>query len=339
MKIAIVKPDHLGDFIIAIPAIRGLLARQHELTLYIASGTIPLARHHFPQLEIVPLDLPHLHRKLAGSKWTEAYRALGTLRAFDVVLFLRCDGFLTPQNFSEWTDYALFIEDRPGRHQSQLEQSAVIPVSGVYDIDEIFFGEQCPTFPRTPQAVVFAIGTGFPFKKWSPLNWAELGQTLRRCGTKVEILVGPSEIWEGGMIARAIGLDSKNNVFVGGNDFRALEQWLTGFDLVVAVDGGSAHLCSTVKPILTVFGPSPAARFAPIGASNRIVTRELICSPCVGFDARALNACMSRECMYGLHACDVLNALTLPSALPGQSCTLPGREGVKVKFGLSAAFP
>ncbi|MCX7899553.1 MAG: hypothetical protein N2444_05645, partial [Methylocystis sp.] len=242
MKIAVVKPDHLGDFIIAIPAVRALLARNHEVTLFIASGNRALARHYFPQLETVALDLPHLNRKLSDSNWTVAYKALGMLRSFDMVLFLRRDGFLTPENFSEWTDYALFIDDRADRHQSQLEHSTILPVSGDYDIDEMFFGANSPIFPSAPQAVAFAIGSGFPFKKWSPLSWAELGQALRRGGARVEILVGPGEIWEGQMIARAIGLDPRASVFVGGNDFSALEQWLEDFDLVIAVDGGSAHL-------------------------------------------------------------------------------------------------
>lgn len=337
MKIAVVKPDHLGDFIIAIPAIRALLARNHEVTLFIASGNKALARHYFPQLEIVALDLPHLHRKLTESNWTDAYKALGMLRKFDMVMFLRRDGFLTPENFSEFTDYALYIEDRLDRHQSQLEHAAILPVTGDYDVDEMFFGAHSPTFPSAPGAVAFAIGSGFPFKKWSPLSWAELGQALRRGGAKLEILVGPGEIWEGEMIARATGLDPRASVFVGSGDFRALEQWLEHFDLVIAVDGGSAHLCSTRKPILSVFGPSPASRFAPIGAYNRVVTRELSCSPCVGFDARALNACMSRECLYGLNVQDVLDTLSLPAALPGQSRTLREDESVQVKFGISSS--
>ena len=339
MKIAVVKPDHLGDFVIALPAIRALLAKKHEVTLYIASGNFALARHHFPGVELVALDLPHLHHKLMNSKWTAAFRSLGGLRRFDLVFFMRLDGFFTPENFSQWTDYALFIEDRGDRHQARLERSAVAPVTGDYDIDDLFFGAARPEFPREPKSVAFAIGTGFPFKKWSPLSWAELGQSLRRRGVRVEILVGPSETWEGGLIARAIGIDERDHVFVGGNDFHALEQWLEGFELVIAVDGGSAHLCSTVKPVLSVFGPSPATRFAPIGVCNRIVTRELSCSPCVGFDAGSLNACMSRECLYGLGAPDILATLALPSALPGQSHGLPGRESVKVKFGLSAAPP
>ncbi|CAN2536337.1 hypothetical+protein [Methylocapsa aurea] len=336
MKIAVVKPDHLGDFVIAVPAVRALVAKGHEVTLYIASGNFALARHYFADIELVALNLPHLNRKVPPDDWTLVYRTLGRLRSYDLTLFLRRDSFLVPENICQWTDYALVIEDRRDRHQSQLEQKAIAPVAGNYDIEKLFFGGASPTFPRAPKSVAFAIGTGFPFKKWSPLAWAELGLALRRRGAHVEILVGPSEIWEGGLIARAMGADDKAHVFVGSSDFHALEQWLANFDLVVAVDGGSAHLCSTIRPILSVFGPSPARRFAPIGSYNRIVTRDLGCSPCVGFDAYALNACMSRECLYGVGALDVLGALVLPSALPGQSLDLPNSRAVKVKFGSSA---
>lgn len=336
MKIAIVKPDHLGDFILATPAIRALRAAGHETSLFLATGNFALARHHFPDAELVPVDLPYLNRKLDSKSWSGAYRSLGRLREFDLVLFLRRDWFLQPGNFCDWTDYGLTIEDRLDRHQTQLEQAIAEPVCGVYNIDEMLTGATPRPYPVAPRSIVFAIGTGFPFKKWSPLGWVELAQKLLAAGKSVQILSGPGEIAESAFIARAAGLDQRRDVFVGGADFSALDQWLADHDATVAVDGGSAHLCSLATPVVTLFGPSPARRYAPTGARNRIVTRGLGCSPCVGFDARALNACMSRECMYGLRAGHVLEALMMRPALPGEQRMLDAARGVSVRFGVSA---
>ena len=337
LKIAVCKPDHLGDFVLALPALRQLQAAGADLTLFIASGTVELARHTCPSAQIVTLDLPSLRRDPTPLAWSGAYRALGKLNAFDAVVFLRRDAVLRPENFAQWTEAAFFIEDRGDRHQARLEHDVIANLFGPYDIDATFFGGRAMHFPAAPRAVVFAIGAGFPHKKWSPLLWAELGQLLQGRGIAVRILAGPGEIAESHVIARALGLEVAEGVFVGGRDFQALETWLEACDVVIAVDGGSAHLCSRQKPVLSLFGPSPIARYAPIGAHNRAVTQALACSPCAGFDHRVVNACLSRECLYGLRAQSVLDALFLPAAAPGDIVLLPGRDQARVRFGLSAA--
>ena len=339
MKIAVVKPDHLGDFILAIPAIRALLAKNHVVTLFIASGNVALARSYFPELEIVSLDLPYLVRKLDQKAWSPAYRKLGALRGFDLVFFLRRDDFFDHANIHNWTTSGFLIEDRHDIHQTQLEKAIVARVTGDFSIDRMFFQGAPEPFPRALRSVAFAIGAGFPFKKWSPLAWAELGQMLLQREARVQLLVGPGEIAEGKLIARAIGLDDARDVYVGSQDFRALKQWLQTHDLVVAADGGGAHLCSDVKPIVSVFGPSPPRRFSPTGAYNRVVTRGLSCSPCMGLHARGVNACMSRECLYGLSPTHVLAAMHLRSQPPGASESIDAQRGVTVEFGLSAAPP
>lgn len=336
MKIAVVKPDHLGDFILALPAIRALLAQEHDLTLFVSTANLALARHHFPALELVPLDLPYLTRRETAGGWSRAYAALGRLRAFDLVVFLREDGFMNAQNFREWTDYAINIRTNEQVHQTRIEHDAVSQIVGDYDV-EGFFGANPPDdFSGRPAAVALAIGAGFPFKKWSPLAWAELAQILIERGVRVRLLSGPMEMGEAALIARSSGLDPAKDIFVGGSDFGALDQWVREHDLVVAVDGGSAHLCSLSRPVLSIFGPSPARRYCPVGVFNRVVTRQLPCHPCAGFDARALNACFTRECMYGLRPAHVIEAMAMRPGLPGFSRPLTG-AGARVHFGLSAA--
>ncbi len=336
-KIAVCKPDHLGDFILAIPALRSLERAGFDFTLYIASANFNLARYHFPQVDLVAVDLPYLRRDATQGAWSSAYKSLGSLRKFDLVLFLRRDAFMAPANFAQWSDTALFIEERDDCHQTHLEHAVVSQLTGGYNVEDVFFGGRDVKFPTRPQTVVFAIGAGFPHKKWSPLYWAELGQMLRARDMAVRILSGPGEVAESRIIAKASGIDAERDVIVGSNDFTAIRQWLNECDVVVAADGGSAHLCSLYKPVLSVFGPSPVARYAPIGMNNRVVTRALTCSPCVGFDLKIINACMSRECLYGLQSQQVLDALLMPSYLPGQTMILAGSD-VHLAFGLSAQF-
>lgn len=337
LDVAVCKPDHLGDFVLALPALRQLTRMGCRLTLFIAPGNAKLARHLLPDAEIVALAMPYLKRDAGAEVWASAFKALGRLRAFDIVFFLRRDKFLTPERFAQWTDYAFFIEDRLDRHQTQLEHDAVAQVTGVYDVDALFFGDRDIVFPRAPRKIAFAIGAGFPHKKWSPLAWSALGHRLRDRGIALRLLSGPGEVAESRLVARATGLDDERDVFVSSDDFKALDQWLDEVDLVVAADGGSAHLASLRRPVVAVFGPSPYRRFAPTGAANRVVTRSLACSPCVGFEISTVNACLSRECLYNLPATDVDEALFYPSMLPGDHAPLTGGRGTHVHFGLSAA--
>jgi heptosyltransferase-2 len=335
MKVAVVKPDHLGDFILALPAIRALRADGHDVTLFIASGNKALASYYFPDVEQVAVDMPYLKRGGDGD-WNAVYRALGRLREYDIVVFLRNDQFLQHENYRNWTDYGFQIEARDDRHQTQLERAVVRQIAGDYDIEDLFYTRAPSRFATSPTSVVFAVGTGFPFKKWSPLAWAELAQAYLARGVAVRLLAGPAEVAECQLIARAAGLDAQRDIFVGGSDFAALDQWLAQSDYTIAVDGGSAHLCSVTMPVVSVFGPSPARRFCPTGSYNRVISRELKCHPCVGFDARALNACLSRECMLGLRAAHVLEGCALPAALPGTSAPLGGGAAI-LRFGFSVA--
>jgi len=48
-SIAILKPDHLGDLVLSVPAIRAVRARYRNITLFVASSSRPLAGFLFPE--------------------------------------------------------------------------------------------------------------------------------------------------------------------------------------------------------------------------------------------------------------------------------------------------
>ena len=85
-------------------------------------------------------------------------------------------------------------------------------------------------------------------------------------------------------------------------------------DWVVASDGGAGHLCSLAVPILSIFGGSPFRRYAPFGRRNRLMTQELPCSPCCQYMSRAINGCLSIECLVGITPRQVLASATRDAA-------------------------
>src|SRR6516165_6883942 len=63
MRIAVLKPDHLGDLVLAAPAIATLQRRFDDVTLLCHPDTAALARHLFAGLALFPVLLPHLDRR------------------------------------------------------------------------------------------------------------------------------------------------------------------------------------------------------------------------------------------------------------------------------------
>src|SRR5262245_40356483 len=89
MRIAVLKPDHLGDLVLAAPAIAALQRRFDDVTLLCHPDTVALARHLFPALALRPVLLPHLDRE---RQLDAKARPLADLRdEFDLWICLRWD--------------------------------------------------------------------------------------------------------------------------------------------------------------------------------------------------------------------------------------------------------
>jgi heptosyltransferase-2 len=88
-RVAIVKPDHLGDLVLASPAMRAIWNRfGGGVEFFVSSATIPLLRYFFPgAAEVHRTDLSHLAK---GHSVNITALELGDrLRRFDTVFFLR----------------------------------------------------------------------------------------------------------------------------------------------------------------------------------------------------------------------------------------------------------
>lgn len=60
MKITILKPDHLGDLVLSIPAINKILEIGQEINLFCNPDTFFLAKFLFPNIKLFPISFPHL---------------------------------------------------------------------------------------------------------------------------------------------------------------------------------------------------------------------------------------------------------------------------------------
>ena len=313
MRLAVVKPDHLGDLVLASAAVRALAAVHPDLTLFVSTRSRGLANWLFPSLEVRALDLPHLAKADAEDPPPP------DLSGYDAVAFLRRDGVMTPR----WADlrtrrYAMFVEDH-ATHQSLLDYGVVREFAPAYDIDACFFADAgagvAQKARREPQRVGLSIGSGFYTNVWPLVRWVELAKLLARRGVGTWVVCGPAEIAAAHVLLDAAGL-GRDRLILGGADFATFSAAVDELDLVVGSDGGTAHLCSLTTPVLSIFGSSPVRRYAPFGRVNTVVSQMLNCSPCIQYSARLVNGCAGVECMAAIKADDILAAIDRRSESP-----------------------
>ena len=294
-KVAVVKPDHLGDLILSSPAIRAAQRHFGAICLFVSDRTRPLAKFLFPEIELRSINFPHLMRRNAtASDMDSVARALGE---FELILWLRNDPFIGPFSRQLKVEQG-FTSDNYFTHESANQKDMIRSYVENYSRTQLFSAVPI-RWPAVIRKVGLCIGSGFPANYWPNVFWLQFALTLLKSGLELVLIAGPDETSAVSLLSRALK-GGFSRVVVGGADFRAFLDEIDDVDLVIATDGGSAHLCSLQKPVLSIFGSSPWRRYAPFGRENVVLTRDLTCSPCCNFSMEEVNGCMTRECIVGL---------------------------------------
>lgn len=327
--VTVLKPDHLGDLVLSAPAIRALQAAGREVRLHVAPASEPLARYLFPDIiRISTVQFQHLSRKpvpppdLAGLV-EDAQRS-------DILICLRSDQVIETL-LKDLSLDCLALPRNPLVHETENQRMLLTPVIGGYSRTRHFSGGPIG-IGQARRHVALCISAGFPTNRWPNLHWLGLASLLGKAGVFITLVGGPSERGDLALLSRLLqGIPHR--VIEGGRDFGRFLHALEEVDLVVASDSGTAHICSLVKPICSIFGPSPWRRYAPFGRNNLLMTRDEVCSPCAQFSSRIVNGCASRECMTAWTPTAVARfVLDLdPAPLVG--------SGIRIETGVSHRHP
>jgi heptosyltransferase-2 len=313
VKVGILKPDHLGDLVLASPAIAALRRRFTDLTLFCHPKSIGLAEHLFPGLPARPVLFPHLDKDRTsdrGASWRLRAALWGQV---DLLICLRWDEHI------QCLVAGLDCDCRGGggasidTHVAVEHRRVVFPYTDGYDVltSYLYLGCPSPARPARLGAVGLCIAAGFHLNTWPLCHWLDLATRLHRQGITTVVLGGPAEATRLHVLATAIHerLGYHPRVLTGGRDFGGfLRAVAEAVDLVVATDSGTAHLAALVRPVVSLFGGSPWRRFAPLGRDNVVLSRHYPCSPCSQFVRDRVNLCHTQECLVNLlprqvHAC------------------------------------
>jgi heptosyltransferase-2 len=301
MRAAIVKPDHLGDLVLASPAIRAISYACAETTLFVSSGSLALARYLFPEISAFrTADFPYLARRPVANLPVGALAR--ELDPFETVFILRDDPVMQALA-RECKRRTVQVAGSIYAHESWSQKQAVSAVIGDYSRHELFSTRRI-AWPSDIRRVGLCIAAGFPTNRWSHNQWFELALRLSEVGVTISLIGGPMEVADLRLLSHLLA-PLPHETITGSSDLATFLAAIDQLDLVVAVDGGTAHLCSLRRPVCSLFGPSPWRRYAPFGAENVVITRDLVCSPCLQFSADEVNGCLTRECLAALGSREV----------------------------------
>lgn len=291
-------PNHLGDVVMALPAIRAA----GQADVIVARWLVPLlemARRSDPQsgiAEILPLD----------RGWRGLLRAAARLRALRYV-----QGVLLTPSFSSALLFRLAgVRERRGTPSDGRKRLLTDPVpltageglhrAALYEALVTDTRPSRPPLPRlrvgeaersewhalvarddAPLVGVFP-GSNSSSRRWDPERFEALVRRLRRRHFRVAVFGGPNERALTREVAGRHGID-----LGGRTGINVLAAGLADCALLVTNDSGPMHLAAAVgTPVVALFGPGDPAATGPLGDVHTVVRAAWL--PCI--------ACVKNEC-------------------------------------------
>lgn len=324
-------PNHLGDLIMALPALQAAPSAD----LVVATWLTPLAALLPRTGSVIPLE-----RGRAG--FIAALRTLRSRRyesgvllppSFSSALLFRAAGVRRIRGAATDGRRLLLTDAMPrehlrDRHRSLLYRELVLgrdepgqaplpPVLPVPDAQRRRWREQRARLAAAtgvqrddgPRVGIFP-GSNAPSRRWDAARFAGVASGLAAAGVQVEVYGGPGERRITGHVAGDVALDAG-----GATDLPMLAAALSECDILVTNDSGPMHLAAAVGTrTLVVSGPADTKETAPGGPGHVYLQRlDLPCVPCVKNECPRRGAGFilpeaERECLRLIEVPEVLTA-------------------------------
>lgn len=323
-RVLVVRPDHLGDLLFTVPALRLLRAwlPQARITALVGPWAAEVLERS-PYVDAVQTcSFPWFDRGPKGPSWgpyQQVVREGARLRTekYDIALVLRFDhwwgalltalagipqrvGYDVPEcrpNLSHPVPYL------GGRHEVEQNVRLVAAACG-RPVPKRGQGAAAGLpleFPCSSQEdaaakgrlgehgirplVALHVGAGAPVKLWPPDHFARVGNALQERYGAQTVLTGSQA--EAGLVDQVAAGLLHPPIRVVGAPLGEVAAVLRSCRLVVGVDSGVLHLAVAVgTPSVHLYGPVAAGAFGPWGdpERHRVVLSPLACAPCNRLD-------------------------------------------------------
>lgn len=304
-RVLVIRPDDLGDLVLASPALARLRDGLPDAHLALAVGpwARAITRHLPPVDEVIVIPFTGVSRTTRRSRlgpYTLLWQTARALRArrFDVALILRPDhwwgallthragiprrvGYATP-------DVAPFLTEglalAPNIHAAQRNLSLIDRLLGragprdpagaplVFRLDaadRTRAATLLADLPAVGRRIALHPGAGNSIKQWPTDRWAAVAARLAADGATLIVTGGPGEADLTAPIAAAVPPERRCDL-AGKTDLGTLAAVFACCDVVLGVDSGALHIATAVAPrTLRLYGPSDPVEFGPWGVADR----------------------------------------------------------------------
>ena len=348
-RVLLVRPDHLGDVLLTLPAVAALKRSMPSvrLTYLVASGLESVPDRCPAVDQTLSLPYPPPDAPAEPLDWGVLESAVPAIQnRFDVAVLLRphdpwsgalVKGAGVPVRVGFDRDgmrrfLTEAVLESPKRHAVLLPLDAVTPAlrrldpgagsPAVSPAERVFvptdqdhaeaedaLGRVQADVGRRP--VVLHPGTGWRLKNWPPERWGRLASDLhRRFGVRALITGGNAEQeLVGEVAAHGMGGAVALPQSLSLGGFAAL---LSRAALLVASDSGPLHLAAMLGTrVVGLYGPGDPALATPwCPPENRTIVRiDLPCSPCGVMHDPPCGAVREPACVTGVDVESVLASL------------------------------
>jgi ADP-heptose:LPS heptosyltransferase len=310
LRIAVLRALHLGDLLLAVPALRALRAGfpNAEITLISLPWAAELVRRFPAYLDrFVELPgFPGLVEPAASPERRNGFLAQQRARRYDLAIQLHGSGRLSNRlalALGAPSTVGYYEGARPARltlaapypeHLHEIQRNLrLVRLLGGPDLGEQLEFPLSPADRRQADALLGPLRAGpgplvglHPGAKWATRRWpleyyAALGCALReRREARLVLTGGPGE---GELTARLAAMLGPPVLDLGARTpLGTLAAVIARLDLFISNDTGPAHLAVALdRPSVTLFGPGDWPRWAPRDPARHASPRRPVpCSPC-----------------------------------------------------------
>jgi heptosyltransferase-2 len=318
-------PNHLGDLIMALPAIESL----GPCDLLVPVGLAPLLEMTFPKESVIAFQRGVAGFRGATAALRERSYARGVLLppSFSSALLFAAGGVTERRGLATDSRRALLTDPVPlhetkGLHRTDVylllatgERPHETPVPRLSV--PAHQRERWRSFFGAPEDRVIGLfpGSNASSRRWDAERFRELAQRLAAEGARVIVFAGPAETELSCFVAGTVAFDAG-----GRTDLPLLAAALEACDILVTNDSGPMHLAAAVGTVtVSLMGAANPAVTGLFGQQHRVLRHtELPCVPCVK------NTCprsgpgyvlptAERECLRLIEVSDVLAEVAPPT--------------------------